>query len=203
MAESGKTKIVAITGGIASGKSTVGKMVAARGYFVIDTDRIAHEITSPGSDAVREIADAFGEDVLKPDGSLDRRKTADIVFSDPGKLEKLESILHPKIQAEWHRRVDESEKKWAFVVIPLLFEAGIEGTVDRIWLCFSPAEIRLERAMRRDDASEERILARMNAQIPDEEKTPRSDVVLDTAASFDETDRQVADALAELEGSDC
>ena len=203
MTQSGKTKVVAITGGIASGKSTVGKMVAARGYFVIDTDRIAHEITTPGSDAVREIADAFGEDILKPDGSLDRWKTADIVFSDPGKLKNLESILHPKIQAEWHRRVNESEKKWAFVVIPLLFEAGIEDTVYRIWLCFSPSEIRLERATRRDGASEERILARMKAQIPDEEKIDRADVVLDTAVSLDETDRLVADALAELEGSNC
>ena len=202
MAESGKTRIVAITGGMASGKSTVGDMVARRGYFVIDTDRIAHEITVPGSDAVREIAEALGSDVLKPDGSLDREKTADIVFFTPGKLAVLEGILHPKINAEWHRRVDASGEKWAFVVIPLLFEAGIEDTVDKIWLCYSPLEVRLSRAMSRDDVSMERILARMDAQIPDEEKVDRADVVIDTAAALDVTEQQVEEALAGLEGLD-
>ncbi len=199
MSETGKTKVIAITGGIGSGKSTVGEMVAAKGYPVIDSDKIAREITGPGSPAVREIAEAFGSEVLTADGALDREKVAEIVFSDPAKRKILEGILHPEIGKERRRRARETGAEWVFEVIPLLFEAQLENTVDRIWLCYAPSGVRLGRSMDRDDAREERILARMSAQIPDEDKIDRVDVVIDTAIPLAETRNQVERALALLE----
>jgi dephospho-CoA kinase len=196
----GRTRIIALTGGIASGKNTVGELVARRGYLVIDSDRIARELTQAGSPVLAEIVGEFGDDVLGSDGSLDRGKVAGLVFSDEERLRALERILHPRIVEEYRRRIRESDADWVFVLIPLLFEAGREEGVDRIWLCYAPMEVRLERAMARDGASREDVLARMRMQIPDEEKRARADVIIDTSGTMADVERQVEKALAELEG---
>ncbi len=202
MAPQRKYRIVGITGGIGSGKSTVGKLLTDRGFCVIDSDSIARELTSLGSAALKEIVQRFGADVLTPGGELDRAKTAAIVFSDSRKRENLERILHPKIVGELHRRAAECGDRWVFALMPLLFEAGLEDSVDRIWLCYSPAEIRLERVMKRDGVSREAVLARMNSQKPDEEKIERSDAVIDTSEALGDVGIQVDKALADLESGD-
>lgn len=194
-----RTRIVAITGGIASGKSTVGRILAEHGCIVIDSDGIARELTRPGSPALAEIVAAFGEEVLTDEGELDRPKVAEMVFKDEQKLRCLETILHPRIIEELHRRARESGRKWAFLLIPLLFERGLEDTVDVIWLCFAPEKVRLERAMDRDGARREDVMARMKAQIPDEEKASRADVVINTWAPLDLVEKQVLEALEELD----
>jgi dephospho-CoA kinase len=194
-----KTRIVAITGGIGSGKSAVGNMLAGRGFTVIDTDRIAHDLTAAGLPAVREIAGALGEGVLTPDGGLDRKKVADIIFSNTEKRKALEAILHPVILDESRRQAQESDRRWVFLLIPLLFETDRETTVDRIWLCFAPVEVRISRAAERDGVSRDDIEARIRAQIPDETKLERVDFVLDTSLPLSEVEAQVDEALMTLE----
>lgn len=200
-----KTRIIAITGGLGSGKSTVGKMISDRGYLVIDSDRIAHELTEPGSPVLDRLVIEFGEDILVQDGpssgTLDRKKLAGIVFSDEEKRRILESILHPEIIREYRRRTFESGERWVFILIPLLFEAGREDKVDAIWLCYTPKEMRLQRGMERDGTAREHILARMAAQVPDEEKRSRCDVVINTSVTLEETEVEVAKALDDLEST--
>jgi len=202
MAPQRKYRIVGITGGIGSGKSTVGKLLSDRGFCVIDSDSIARELTSAGSPALAEIVERFGVDVLSPGGELDRVKMAAIVFSDSRKREVLERVLHPKIVEELHRRAVECGDRWVFALMPLLFEAGLEDSVDRIWLCYSPAEIRLERVMKRDGVLREAVWARMSSQKPDEEKIERSDAVIDTSETLGDVELQVNRALEELESGD-
>jgi dephospho-CoA kinase len=201
MNEKSETGLIAITGGIGSGKSTVGEMILRRGYTVIDTDQIARELTMPGSPVLDEIVAEFGDDVLDSNKHLDRRKVAGLVFSHREKLKALERIMHPRIVDEYSRRVEESSEKWVFVLIPLLFEAGRENAVDRIWLCYAPAEVRLERTVKRDNGSRTDVMDRMSMQIPDEEKMSRADVVIDTGRSLRETERQIDKALKDLEKS--
>jgi dephospho-CoA kinase len=196
--ENGATKVTAITGGIASGKSTVGGIVEKKGHLVIDVDRIARDLTCPGCEATREIVSLLGEDIVLPDGALDRRKIAEIVFSDPQKLRELEAVLHPRINAEWIRRVKESGREWAFVIIPLLFETGMNDTVDSIWLCYAPVKVRTARAMARDITGRDDVIARMKHQMPDEKKKPLVDVVIDTSGTLEDIERQVDLALSAL-----
>ncbi len=199
MSDNGKTRTVGLTGGIGSGKSTVGGMLARRGYTVIDSDRIARELTEAGSPVLDEIGRALGAEVLTDEGDLDREKVADIVFSDREKLSILESILHPAIVEEYQRRIRESDDHWIFLLIPLLFEAGREGSVDKIWLCYAPEEIRIERTIKRDGTSRDDVLARISMQMPDEEKLSKADIVIDTSGSLEDVERQVEQALRELE----
>jgi dephospho-CoA kinase len=201
MNEKGETGLIAITGGIGSGKSTVGEMLFKRGYTVVDTDQIARELTMPGSPLLDEIVAEFGDDVLDSEKHLDRRKVAGLVFTHREKLKALERIMHPKIVDEYSRRVEESSDRWVFVLIPLLFEAGRENAVDRIWLCYAPADTRLERTVKRDNGSRTDVLDRMSMQIPDEEKISRADVVIDTSGSLRDTERQVDKSVKDLEKS--
>jgi dephospho-CoA kinase len=194
IAMSEKPLIIGITGGIGSGKSTVGKMLADLGAYVLDSDTIAHELTSKGSPVLLKIRDAIG-DVLTQDGELDRKKVASIVFANDEKLKKLEGILHPEIQKEYRRLAKESGEKVVFILIPLLFEEGIENKVDEVWLCYAPEDVRLERAIKRDRSNRDEVHARMAHQIPDEMKLNKSDLVIDTSLSLDEVREQVVRAF--------
>ncbi|MCK4719081.1 dephospho-CoA kinase [bacterium] len=193
-----KPRLIGITGGIGSGKSTVGTMLDNFGAYVIDTDEIAHELTSKGSPVLDKISTALG-DVLTPDGELDRSKVASIVFKDSAKLEVLENILHPEIKSELMKRAVESGKDRVFVLIPLLFEEKLEDTVDEIWLCYAGRETRIERVMKRDGVDRESVVARMGNQIPDDLKLEKSDLVLDTSVSIEEVREQVKIAFEILE----
>ncbi len=193
-------KIVGITGGIGSGKSTVGRMLESRGYTVLDTDVIARELTKAGSPILEQIVAVFGNYMLGKDGSLDRTKMASVVFSDPDKLRALECILHPAIQDAYHRTAGESGQDWVFILIPLLFEITKSVNVDRIWLCYAPKELRLARAMSRDGASEEAILARMDNQMADELKIEMSHVVIRTDGKFEDVEKQIDEALEGMMG---
>lgn len=193
-----KPHFIGITGGIGSGKSTVGEMLDNFGAYVIDTDVIAHELTSKGSPVLDKISEALG-DVLTPDGKLDRKKVASIVFEDTAKLEVLENILHPEIKSELMKRAVESGVDRVFVLIPLLFEEKLEETVDEIWLCYAPRETRIERVMERDGVERESVVARMDNQIPDDLKLEKSNLVLDTSVSIDEVREQVKKAFEKLE----
>lgn len=190
--------IIGITGGIGSGKSTLGRMLEKKGYFVIDLDAVAHELTAPGSPVVHEIGRVLGAEVITESGALDRRKAASVAFSSPEKLKALESILHPLILSEARRRADESGRSLVFLIAPLLFETGNERLVDEIWLCYAPQDARVRRAAGRNGSGEPEVLLRVRNQMPDELKIERSDVVIDTSGTLEDVERQLEEALKRL-----
>jgi dephospho-CoA kinase len=191
-------RLIGITGGIGSGKSTVGRILTDRGYAVVDTDDVARDLTSPGSPVLDEIVKEFGSGVLLPDGGLDRKKVASIVFKDSSRMNKLESILHPMIIEESRIRAEKSGQETVFIVVPLLFEAGLEKRFDKIWLCYAPLEIRIERVIKRDKVSREQVIDRVRAQMPDEEKKSKSDFIINTGGSIEEMELNVREALLDL-----
>ena len=190
----GKLYRIGLTGGIASGKSTVGAMLRQMGAVVIDTDLIAHEVTAPGSGAVMEMSRRYGSDIVKDDGSLRRDVVGKIVFSDPVEKKWLESLLHPLIRAEAEKQAQaafEAGQKVVVLDVPLLFESGWNGQVDEIWTVYVPREIQEVRLQRRDGYTESEIADRLASQWPINEKAKRADVVIDNTGLPESTRRQV------------
>ena len=190
----GKLYRIGLTGGIASGKSTVGAMLRQMGAVVIDTDWIAHEVTAPGSGAVMEMSRRYGSDIVKEDGSLRRDAVGKIVFSDPVEKKWLEALLHPLIRAEAEKQAQaafEAGQKVVVLDVPLLFESGWNGQVDEIWTVYVPREIQEVRLQRRDGYTESEIADRLASQWPIDEKAKRADVVIDNTGLPESTRRQV------------
>ena len=190
----GKLYRIGLTGGIASGKSTVGAMLRQMGAVVIDTDLIAHEVTAPGSGAVMEMSRRYGSDIVKDDGSLRRDVVGKIVFSDPVEKKWLESLLHPLIRAVAEKQAQaafEAGQKVVVLDVPLLFESGWNGQVDEIWTVYVPREIQEVRLQRRDGYTESEIADRLASQWPINEKAKRADVVIDNTGLPESTRRQV------------
>jgi dephospho-CoA kinase len=186
---------IGLTGGIACGKSTVAAMLAKRGARIIDADQIAREVVLPGMPALEAIAERFGQAVLAPDGTLDRKRLGTIVFSDAAARRDLEGLLHPPIRALMHERRDrfEQEARGQLVVldIPLLYENKLEHMVNRVMVAYCPREVQLQRLMSRDGLSLEQAEARLAAQLPIEDKRKRADIVIDNSGSMEHTERQV------------
>jgi len=155
---------VALTGGIASGKTTVSRLFAALGAPVIDTDLIARELVEPGTPALQQIAQHFGPAILLPDGSLDRRQLRARIFEHPDERRALEAILHPAIRKEVTRRLEKLHTHYVIVVIPLLVESGNDWDLDRVLLVDAPEARQLERLMRRDGSSASEARQALNAQ---------------------------------------
>ena len=190
----GKLYRIGLTGGIASGKSTVSAMLRQMGAVVIDTDWIAHEVTAPGSGAVMEMSRRYGSDIVKEDGSLRRDAVGKIVFSDPVEKKWLEALLHPLIRAEAEKQAQaafEAGQKVVVLDVPLLFESGWNGQVDEIWTVYVPREIQEVRLQRRDGYTESEIADRLASQWPINEKAKRADVVIDNTGLPESTRRQV------------
>ncbi len=185
---------VALTGGIATGKSYVAARLHARGVPVIDSDRLVHEALEPGTTVSRRIADRFGTKILTGGGEIDRRKLGAIIFADPDARRDLEAIVHPAVYGEierWFDRQAHEGTPWALADIPLLYETGHEGEFDRtIVTACRPVE-QIRRLRERDGMSEDEARARLAAQWPIEEKARRADIVIGTDGTFEETDRQV------------
>lgn len=186
---------IGLTGGIATGKSTVSQMLVERGAALIDADVIAREIMEPGHPVLAEVVERFGRDILLPDGRLDRKKLGAIVFSDSGQRKLLESITHPAIRAEMKGRMANIEaaepRRLVVADIPLLFESGLEGLYEQIMVVYVPRPIQLERLMLRDRLTLEQAEARLQAQMDIEEKRERADVLIDNSRGKEETERQV------------
>lgn len=190
----GKLYRIGLTGGIASGKSTVGAMLRQMGAVVIDTDWIAHEVTAPGSGAVMEMSRRYGSDIVKEDGSLRRDAVGKIVFSDPVEKKWLEALLHPLIRAEAEKQAQaafEAGQKVVVLDVPLLFESGWNGKVDEIWTVYTPQAIQEVRLQRRDGYTDSEIADRLASQWPIDEKAKRADVVIDNTGLPESTRRQV------------
>jgi dephospho-CoA kinase len=195
------TRIIGLSGGIGSGKSTVSRALAALGAVVIDADAIVHELQTAGSPMLAEIAAAFGPGVLDANGNLDRAALGDIVFRDAAARQRLGAIVHPPVVAEIARRVARARSQGASVVvldIPLLFEGRKAGTgsaaatqFDATVLVWAPEQAQIERQIARDGCSPEEALRRVRAQLPLHEKKALADFVIDNSGTPEETERQV------------
>jgi dephospho-CoA kinase len=202
------TRVVGLTGGIGSGKSTVSAMLRELGAVVIDADAIVHELQAPGSPMLRAIAEAFGPEVLDARGALDRKALAARVFSDPAARKRLNEIVHPPTIAEIGRRLAEARARGVPLVvldIPLLLEGRKAGTgsavafpFEAVIVAWVPEELAVARAAARDGSSPDEVRARMRAQLPLDEKRALADHVIDNSGTLEETRRQVTALYARL-----
>lgn len=187
--------IIGLTGGIATGKSTVASMLRERGAAIVDADQVAREVVEPGRPALREIVNRFGPAILNEDGTLNRKKLGEIVFADPARRKELEAITHPAIRARMREMTAalqaEDPDRLIVADIPLLFEAGLERQYECVLLVYVPREIQKERLMKRDGLTEEEAERRLAAQMDIEEKKRRADYVIDNSGTPEETARQV------------
>lgn len=179
--------VIALTGNIAAGKSSVARHFAAWGATVIDADALAREAVAPGTDALRAIAARWGPAVLQADGTLDRAALRAVVFADAAERAALDAILHPEVGRRRAAALAAARARGERLVIcdiPLLFEAGLGGTVDGVVLVDAPAALRRERLLRERGLSPAQADAMIAAQWPSERKRPLADWIIDNTGSF-------------------
>ncbi len=178
-------RVVGLTGGIASGKSTAAKLLGELGAQVIDADVLGHEAYNPGTSAFRAVVQAFGEDIVAEDGSINRRALGGKVFGNDVALKRLTDIVWPEIRrlAELEIHKIRGENPTAVIVLEaaVLFEAGWEDIADEIWVVVVEPEIAIERAMQRDGADRSAIEARINSQLSNEERTAKAHLIIDNS----------------------
>ena len=196
---------IGLTGGIGSGKSEVARRLADRGAVLIDADVAAREVVVPGSPGLARIAEVFGAEVLRPDGSLNRERLGGIVFGDPGLRARLNEIVHPLVR-EWMQAAEQAavqaaEPPGPVVVhdVPLLAESRGRAGFDVVIVVDVPPELQLERLVSLRGMPPEQARARMAAQASREQRLAVADVVIDNSGSLDDLDRRVAEVWADLE----
>lgn len=182
---------IGLTGGIASGKSTVADMFAALGVPVIDTDVIAREIVAPGQPALAEIVAAFGDDLLGPDGSLDRRALRARVFADPADRHRLEGILHPRIRNRTLELAAAAGGPYQVIVVPLLVESGFDRQVDEVVVVDCPEAEQRRRLMTRDGETAQQVSRMLAAQVGRAARIASADAVIDNSGDLRATRAQV------------
>jgi dephospho-CoA kinase len=186
-------KVLGLTGGIGSGKSMVASMFAQLGADVIDADRLARQVVEPGQPALKEIATAFGTEILLPDGRLDRGKLARIIFADPVARGMLNAITHPRIRERMDAEISARRSRAGVLVvdIPLLYENDRTRAVETVIVVWVDPKTQLRRLQERDGLSVEDARQRIAAQMPLDAKRARADVVIDNSGSREKTRRQV------------
>lgn len=185
-------RIIGLTGGIATGKSTVARFFSERGIIVIDADALSREAVLPGTPALQRIIEAFGSEILLPDGSLDRKALGAVVFADAQKRRVLEEILHPAIKLladDKIRQAGQAGSRLVVYMAPLLIEAGVSDRVDEIWVVSTTEEVQLERLMARDKLSREEAKRVIDSQMPLTEKKRFGRVVIDNSGTPEQTFR--------------
>lgn len=194
-------KIIGLTGGIGSGKSTVAQLLVQEGWVLVDADRIARDIVEPGQPALAELADAFGEDILQADGSLDRGLLASRAFASREKTDLLNSITHPRIQEETQARFEAARQGGAdFVVydMPLLVDKGLHNDMDATIVVDVDVEERVRRLVEYRGLEESDARRRIAAQIPDDVRRAAADFVIDNNGPRDKLDAQAAEVAGKL-----
>lgn len=209
-------KIIGLTGGIGSGKSTVTDYLISKGFHVLDADKVAREIVMPGSEMLIQLSSIFGEDILLEDGSLDRKKLGEIVFLDAEKKKKLDEMMHIRILEIIHDRIFQireeyehlaevaiepdqiKKRKVIFIDAPLLFETGLDKSVGETWVIDVDDETRIQRIMKRDGLNRDEILMRINTQMTRDEKKQRADVLLDNTGDREALYRRIDQMLEAL-----
>lgn len=195
-------KWIGLTGGLASGKSTVARLLRTKGYPVIDADELAKSAVAPGSPGLQSVLREFGSDLLRPDGSLDRRELGRRVFGKPDQLAKLEALIHPAVQAETaaRRKAFASQGfRLAFYDVPLLYEKNLTG-FDAVVVVTAPLDVQKARLRARDGLADEEIVKRLASQLSMAEKEARADHVLRNDGDLAFLERQVDDLTKVLTG---
>jgi len=186
-----KIKIIGLTGGIASGKSTVSQKLAELGAIIVDGDKIAHEVMQPDLPAYAEIVEHFGNEILNPDRTIDRNRLGAIVFSDPVQMRALNRIVRPWIYKAIDKEIETRRLAHPNAVlvldIPLLFEAGLDKICDQIWVVWVDRETQISRLMARNSITQEEAIQRIESQMPLDEKARRADIVIDNNGSMEDT----------------
>jgi dephospho-CoA kinase len=194
--------IVGLTGGIASGKSLVSRVLRDMGAHVIDADKIVHNLLSSGQDACREVSEHFGPDIRLPDGSVDRRKLGDIVFNHPEERAWLNQCIHPRVFQAYQMEVRHLRERQpdAIVVLDaaLLIETGHHKKMDRLIVVYASPQDQVKRLMERDRFTLEQALARIASQMPLDEKRQYADHVIENTGTREETERQTREIFAKL-----
>jgi dephospho-CoA kinase len=199
----GGPKVVAITGGIGSGKSAVAELFGQLGAAIVDADLLAREVVAPGSVGLRDIQAAFPtEQLVQRNGALDRKRLGTLVFSDPAKRKTVETILHPLIRQLWLSRMDQLSRSGASVivyVVPLLFESKTPmPELQTIVLITAPEQLRISRVVARDSLSPEAARQRLASQLSDSEKIPRSNYVIVNDSTLEALREKASAVFAEI-----
>ncbi len=198
-------KVIGLTGGIATGKSTVAVILENAGAVIIDADRIARETVKKGLPAYREIVAHFGESVLLPDGEINRSALGDIIFNAPRKKQLLNKIVHPHVRKETHRQLQHIEhtEPNAIVIldIPLLFEAEMDKDLSEVIVVYVPEQIQIKRLMKRDHLTRADARARIRSQLPVEEKKRRATIVIDNSGTREDTRKRTLEIYKRLKNA--
>ena len=187
--------VIGLTGGIGTGKSEVTRMLESLGAVVINADQVGHEAYRPDSESWKEVVNNFGEQILRPNGEIDRQKLGAIVFADTDQLSKLNQIMHPRMARIVSGQLELLRGQGTRVVVveaALLFEAGWDSLVDEVWATDSPVETVIERLQARNSMSAEEVLKRIDSQMDRSERLNRAQVIVDN-------DGDVADLEAKVE----
>jgi len=187
-------KIIGLTGGIGSGKSTVSRFLAGLGAVIIDADRVGHEAFKPGTELWKEVVAAFGQQIITSSGDIDRKKLGEIAFDDAELLSRLNQIMHPRMYDIVKAQLEEYRWQGVGVVVleaPLLVEASWDSLIDEVWVTVASESTILKRLKERTGLSEEESLSRIHSQLPSEERVKFADVVINTDCSLNEVKAKV------------
>jgi dephospho-CoA kinase len=196
-----RTLHVGLTGGIGAGKSTVARLLAGRGAIVLDADQAARAVVEPGTDGLAEVVEAFGPEVLRADGSLDRAALASVVFADEDRRKRLNAIVHPRVRA-WMAERAAAAPEGSVVVqdIPLLVEGGLAPLFDFVVVVDADDDTRINRLVRDRGMAEQEARARIAAQAPRERRNAAADRLIDNSGVPEDLEKAVAELWRDLEG---
>jgi len=195
------TKVIGLTGGIGSGKSTVSQCLAELGAVIIDADKVGHEAFEPNTEAWREVAATFGRQILTPSGEIDRKKLGEIVFNNPEALSRLNQIMHPRMHDMMKAQIEEYRRQGVDVVVleaAVLIEANWTSLVDEVWVTVAPEDAVVERLRKQRGLVEEQTLARIRSQLSSEERAKHADVVINNDGKLEEMKAKVKELWTRL-----
>ncbi len=196
-------KVIGLTGGIGSGKSTVSQYLQELGAVILDADKVGHEAYRPNTETWQELVAAFGRQILTPDDEIDRKKLGEIVFSDPESLARLNQIVHPRMYQMMETRIEECRQQGVAVVVleaAILLEAGWTPLVDEVWVTVASESTVVGRVKERTGLPEEQILARIRSQLSSEERAKQANVVINNDGNLDELKTKVQELWQKLPG---
>ena len=193
------SKVIVLTGGIASGKSTVSELLTAFGFKVVDADTAAREAVAKGTPGIAKVKEVFGEEAIDENGEMDRKYMGELVFNNPGERIKLNEIVHPKVREIMEEKKQQflNEGHNVIMDIPLLFENELQDIVDEVWLVYTSESIQIDRLMERNDLTQEEAKARVYSQISIDKKSRMADHVIDNLGDKLELKQNLEKLLSE------